>query len=106
MDRIMAGECVFPDTQPNPEFRNAEKTDLTEWELEVLRELTRNLTNEEIADKLSISPHTVKRHIENLLMKTGYKNRIDLAVNAKTSGLAVHEEDRTGNRMQKGGREK
>ena len=99
----MAGERVFPDTPPNPEFGNAEKTDLTERELEVLRELTRNLTNEEIADKLSISPYTVKRHIENLLVKTGYKNRIDLAVNAKTLGLVVHEDDRTGNRMQKGG---
>ena len=103
MDRTMAGERVFPDTPPNPEFGNAEKTDLTERELEVLRELTRNLTNEEIADKLSISPYTVKRHIENLLVKTGYKNRIDLAVNAKTLGLVVHEDDRTGNRMQKGG---
>ena len=103
MDRTMAGERVFPDTPPNPEFGNAEKTDLTERELEVLRELTRNLTNEEIADKLNISPYTVKRHIENLLVKTGYKNRIDLAVNAKTLGLVVHEDDRTGNRMQKGG---
>jgi len=37
-------ERVFPDTPPNPEFGNAEKTDLTERELEVLRELTRNLT--------------------------------------------------------------
>ena len=103
MDRTMAGERVFPDTPPNPEFGNAEKTDLTERELEVLRELTRNLTNEEIADKLNISPYTVKRHIENLLVKTGYRNRIDLAVNAKTLGLVVHEDDRTGNRMQKGG---
>jgi len=45
----------------------------------------------------------VKRHIENLLVKTGYKNRIDLAVNTKTLGLVVHEDDHTGNRMQKGG---
>ena len=53
-----------------------------------------NLTNEEIAENLQISPHTVKRHIENMLAKTGYKSRVDLAVNAKTIGLVVHEDDR------------
>ena len=103
MDRTMAGERVFPDKPPNPEFGDAAKTDFSERELEVLRELTRNLTNEEIAEKLCISPHTVKRHIENMLAKTGFKNRIDLAVNAKALGLVVHEEDRTENRTPKGG---
>ena len=39
-----------------------------------------------------ISSETVKRHIENLLSKTGYKNRIDLAVNAKMTGLVVHDD--------------
>ena len=52
---------------------------------------------------MHIAPHTVKRHIENMLVKTGYKYRIDLAVNAKALGVVVHEEDRTGNRPQKGG---
>ena len=95
MDRTMNGESVYPQTLPNPAFGEAAKVDLTERELEVLRELTRSLTNEEIGEVLHISPHTVKRHIENMLDKTGYKNRIDLAVNAKALGLVVHDEDRT-----------
>ncbi len=102
MDRTMAGERVFPDSPPNPDFGDAVKTDLSDRELEVLRALTRNLTNGEIAEQLHISPHTVKRHIENMLLKTGYKNRIDLAVNAKALGLVVHEDDRTENRTPKG----
>ena len=60
----------------------------------MLRELTRNLTNEEIAGTLHISEYTVKRHIQNMLQKTGFKNRVDLAVNAKTIGLVVNEDDR------------
>ena len=103
MDRTMAGERVFPDSPPNPDFGDAVKTDFSERELEVLRELTRNLTNEEIAEKQHISPHTVKRHIENMLTKTGCKNRIDLAVNAKTLGVVVHEDDRTGSKKFEGG---
>lgn len=38
-----------------------------------------------------------------MLEKTGYKNRIDLAVNAKALGVVVHEDDRTENRTTKGG---
>ena len=98
MDRTMNGESVYPDTPPNPDFGAVTRADLTARELEVLRELTRNLTNEEIAEALHISPHTVKRHIENMLEKTGYRNRIDLAVNAKALGLVVHEDDRTNHR--------
>lgn len=36
-------------------------------------------------------------------VKTGCKNRIDLAVNAKAFGVVVHEDDRTENRPPKGG---
>ena len=61
----------------------------------MLRELTGSLTNEEIAEKLSISPNTVKRHIQNMMEKTGYESRLDLAMNAKALGLVVSEEDRT-----------
>ena len=68
---------------------------------DVLRELTRNYTNEEIAQRLNISVNTVRTHIQHMLEKTGYRNRIDLAVNAKALGLVVHEEDRKENRTRK-----
>ena len=103
MDRTMAGESVYPDSPPNPEFGEAVKADLSERELAVLRELTRNGTNEEIAARLNISVNTVRTHIQHMLEKTGFRNRVDLAVNAKTLGLVVHEDDRTGNRPPKGG---
>ena len=103
MDRTMDGESVYPDSLPNPEFGIARTADLTEREQEVLRELTRNYTNEEIAQRLHISVNTVRNHIQHMLEKTGYKNRIDLAVNAKALGVVVHEDDRTENRTTKGG---
>ena len=102
MDRTMSGESVYPDSLPNPEFGEVKKFDLSKRELDVLRDLTRNLTNEEIAEDLHISPHTVKRHIENMLAKTGYKSRVDLAVNARVFGLVVHEDDRTEQRSGSG----
>ena len=94
MDRTMNGESIYPDSLPNPDFGEITKYDLSKRELEVLRELTRNLTNEEIAEDLHISPSTVKRHIENMIAKTGYRSRVDLAVNARLLGLVVHEDNR------------
>ena len=94
MDRTMRGESVYPDIPPNPAFGEITKYDLSERELEVLRELTCNLTNEEIAEELHISPYTVKRHIENMLAKTGYRSRVDLAVNARVLGLVISDRDR------------
>lgn len=105
MDRTMNGESVYPSSPPNPNFGEITKYDLSERELEVLRELTLNLTNEEIAEILHISPHTVKRHVENMLAKTGFKSRVDLAVNARVLGLVVHEGDQTNTADVSGGAE-
>ena len=95
MDRVMGGGTVYPFDRPDLNLGNVKRSDLTNRELEVLRELTRSLTNEEIAEKLNVTVFTIKRHIENMLQKTGYKNRLDLAINAKALGLVVSEEDRT-----------
>ena len=95
MNRVMNGETVYPSAPPDPNLGNTKRSDLTDRELEVLRELTGGLTNEEIADKLNVTVFTIKRHIQNMLQKTGYKNRLDLAINAKTLGLVVSEEERT-----------
>ena len=94
MDRTMKGEHVYPGMQPDPELGDAKKSELSERELEILRELTTNRSNEEIAERYCISVNTVKRHIQNMLVKTGYTNRLELAVNAKALGLVVHDDDR------------
>lgn len=94
MDRTMAGESVYPGSTPSIAFGRITRDDLSDRERDVLRELTASLTNEEIADKLGISVHTVKRHIQNMLDKTGFDNRVALAVNAKAMGVVVNELDR------------
>lgn len=103
MDRTMAGESVYPGDPPRVPFGKITREELTERELEVLRELTASLTNEEIADKLCISVNTVKRHLQNILDKTGFENRLDLAMNAKSLGLVVHERDRINRNGANGG---
>ena len=91
MDRTMAGEHVHPDTTPTLTLGNAKSVDLTPKELEVLREVTTGATDQEIADKLCISAATVRYHIKNLLQKTGYRSRTQLAVRARSEGLVIGE---------------
>ena len=94
MDRTMKGESVYPAQPPRVSFGRVQRGDLTERELDVRRELTASLTNEEIAEKLHISANTVKRHLQNIMEKTGFSSRLELAMNARMLGLVVHEDDR------------
>lgn len=87
MDRTMAGESVYPDTTPEIIIGEALSGDFTPRELEVLRELTSGDTNAAIAQRLGLSPITVRNHIQNMLEKTGFDSRTSLAVAAGKSGL-------------------
>jgi len=55
---------------------------LTERELSVLMNLAYGLTNVEIANKLYISVHTVKAHLESIYEKLGVTNRVQAAMKA------------------------
>ena len=57
-----------------------ENTGLTARELEVLQQICLGSTTEEIAQKLFISPKTVKSHRSNLLEKTACKNSPGLII--------------------------
>ena len=46
-------------------------------------------TNQEIAERLHMSVATVKTHILNMLEKTGFRNRTELAVRAREIGLVI-----------------
>ena len=92
MDRTMAGESVYPNSVPEVMFGNAVSTELTDREIEVLKMLVSGLSNQEIAEKLDIREGTVKMHVANLLQKTGYHSRLELAVKARHFGLAIEDE--------------
>ena len=89
MERTMNGESIYPDASPELMLGLASSYDFTERELTVLREITSGDTNQEIADRLNMSVATVKTHILNMLEKTGFRNRTELAVRARESGLVI-----------------
>lgn len=92
MDRTMDGEHIFPDTAPPIVIGAATSQELTEREIQVLRELITGATNLVIAERLGVTERTVKAHIQHILEKTGYQNRTELAVKASESGFVATNE--------------
>lgn len=89
MRRTVDGEKIYPDETPMIFLGNALSTDFTQRELEVLKLMTGGYTNTEIGEKLFISLSTVKTHIQSMLDKTNFRNRTELAVKARESGIVI-----------------
>jgi PAS domain S-box-containing protein len=62
------------------EVGTSKGSQLTPRELEVLRLLTTGISNSRIAETLSISPITVRNHIEHVLAKLGVHSKLEAVV--------------------------
>lgn len=86
--QVMAGQSVVPLGLINAALRGGEPGSLqgdpvavlTGREREVLGLVARGLTNKEIARELTVSPATVKAHVERIIAKLGVSDRTQAAV--------------------------
>ena len=92
MDRTLAGECIYPDSTPILKIGDTVSERFSERELEVLRLVVAGETDAAIAEKLFISVATVKTHIQSMKNRTGFRNRTELAVKARESGLVIYDQ--------------
>ena len=60
------------------EISNSSHMGLSAREMEIIGLVADGLTNQEIAEKLTISKRTVDNHVSNMFTKTGSKNRVAL----------------------------
>jgi two-component system nitrate/nitrite response regulator NarL len=84
MAKILA-EFNRPATEADPGQEAREE--LTPREMDVLKQLVEGASNREIAEALSITTSTVKKHLENILAKLHLQNRVQAAVYAVRKGL-------------------
>ena len=89
MNRTVCGESIYPKNTPVIQIGIADSDELTERELVVLRQLTLGNNYEEIAESLKLSTNTVKYHIKNLLMKTGYRSTLQLVVDVVSKRMIL-----------------
>ncbi|MBW1741602.1 MAG: response regulator transcription factor [Deltaproteobacteria bacterium] len=72
-------KCVLEDSGKDIVSKK-DVTGLTPREIEILTMIAVGAKNEKIADKLCISPHTVKTHIYNIFKKIDVPNRLQAAL--------------------------
>ena len=78
---------TFTSTRRPPPAPPAALAHLTNREVEVLRLLSRGLSNLEIAHELVISGATAKTHVSNVLSKLGLRDRVQGVVYAYEHGI-------------------
>jgi DNA-binding NarL/FixJ family response regulator len=78
---------VFEEVSARTEAAERIKHDLTDRELEMLRLLTTDATNAEIAEQLVVSEGTVKNHVSNIFGRLGLRDRTQAAIFAIENNL-------------------
>jgi DNA-binding NarL/FixJ family response regulator len=81
--RLIADIAARPGRPP----ARSELETLTEREREVLALVAGGLTNDEIAERLHLSPLTAKTHVSRILTKLDARDRVQLVILAYESGL-------------------
>ena len=79
--------CFIPQKQTSRAAFRAQHANLTEREYEVLKLVVDGQSNAEIADTLTISEHTAKAHVCNIIQKLVVDDRTQAAVKAIKEGL-------------------
>ncbi|GIG92087.1 response regulator [Plantactinospora endophytica] len=74
-------------SRPEASVRPATLGELTDREREVLALIGTGLTNQEIAEHLTVSPLTAKTHVSRILTKLGARDRAQLVIHAYETGL-------------------
>jgi PAS domain S-box-containing protein len=67
------------ETQPHPPPAGAPPPDLTRRELEVLRLIAAGANTRTMAERLHVSPATVRNHVQHILEKLGVHSRLEAA---------------------------
>jgi DNA-binding NarL/FixJ family response regulator len=85
---VLEPSLAAPLVQPR-ERAPAPAEELTAREREVLQLLAAGLANKAVAQRLGISEHTVKFHVNALLGKLGVQSRTEAVVRAARLGLVI-----------------
>jgi DNA-binding NarL/FixJ family response regulator len=91
LDAILRGQRYVASAIDRTQLHEAavRPSQLTTREREVLQQIAAGRTTQQVADHLSISPHTATRHRANLMQKLGVHNQVELLRVASQRGLIM-----------------
>lgn len=79
----LRGNCPHENIVCNPKFNSR----ISDAEMRVMKMIYEGCSNEEVADKLYLSPHTVKNHIKSVYMKLGIHEKSEFVQYAHKNNL-------------------
>ncbi len=79
VSREILSKCILEGTDQDETSENG-STILTPRQIEILAQVAVGATNDEIADRLCLSPHTVKTHLYHIFKKIRVTNRLQAAL--------------------------
>jgi LuxR family transcriptional regulator of csgAB operon len=79
LSREIMTKCILEGTNETESSRRRTE-DLTQRQIEILAQVAVGASNDEIADRLCISPHTVKTHLYHIFKKISVPNRLQAAL--------------------------
>lgn len=85
--KILAEFARYASQEHTSTVSGGYKSDLSAREKEVLKLISKGLSNKEISQVLSVTENTVKNHLRNILEKLHLENRVQAAVYAIREGL-------------------
>ncbi|HKJ32179.1 MAG TPA: response regulator transcription factor [Balneolales bacterium] len=79
LSRDIMARFILESNNKDKSFKK-DSDNLTERQIEILAMIAVGATNDEIADKLFVSPHTVKTHLYRIFKKINVPNRVQAAL--------------------------
>jgi len=79
LSREMMTKCIF-EANGKDKLSKSSSQDLTQRQIQILAMVAVGASNDEISDKLCISPHTVKAHLYRIFRKINVPNRVQASL--------------------------
>ena len=83
-------KSVYPNRTQQVKIGNASVYEFSEAEINVLRLLVEGMTYKEMGEKLGVTSDCVKKHIGNMLSKTGFTSKTKLAAMVMSKRVIVN----------------
>ncbi len=93
IERTLAGEHIFPDSSPDVELKDIRSAQLTPRQLEMLRLFSDGMSYDEIAEKVHLTSRGVRWNLDEVVRRSGFKNKNALLTAMIQKTLIVKFED-------------
>ena len=84
---VASGEVFLPKRIKAIYDDRKKRPSLSEREIEIVRLVAKGFSNDELAERLHLSPDTVKAHLRHVYEKLGVESRVEAVTEAMRTGL-------------------